>query len=148
MPLESVSDWPKPFHVLPFQPSPNESDIESVHETPAGGMGSIAENGAHVAKYLLEGNGNFYYCGTGGSAVDSIQAAVEEGLAACARLEEVLFVDPPVLSCFLLQAEDDDELDRDRLENDTAAAIRMSIEEAAQAAAENLTDAELAECTG
>ena len=45
-PLESVKDWPKPFHVSPFQPSPHESVIESVHETPAGGMGSIAENGA------------------------------------------------------------------------------------------------------
>ena len=46
VPLESVKDWPKPFHMLPFQPSPYESVIESVHETPAGGMGSIAENGA------------------------------------------------------------------------------------------------------
>jgi hypothetical protein len=41
-----VNIWPKTVSVLPFQPSPNESVIESVHETPAGGMGSIAENGA------------------------------------------------------------------------------------------------------
>jgi hypothetical protein len=46
MPLGSVSDWPKPFHVLPFQPSPNESVIESVHVAPGGGSGSVPANGA------------------------------------------------------------------------------------------------------
>ena len=39
-PAESVIDWPKPAHMLPFQPSPHASVIERVHVAP---IATVAE---------------------------------------------------------------------------------------------------------
>ena len=42
-PAESVIDWPKPVHMLPFQPSPHESVIESEHVAPTGAEKSLVD---------------------------------------------------------------------------------------------------------
>ena len=44
-PLASVKLAPKPDHELPFQPSPKESVIESVHVEPVAKL-TVPENGA------------------------------------------------------------------------------------------------------
>ena len=46
-PAESVIDWPKPAHMLPFQPSPHESVIERVHVAPIATVAEPDHNGEH-----------------------------------------------------------------------------------------------------